>query len=92
MKSNRLSVAFRYIAVAILLIGIVTWAAAGARIGWTQTSVATMQRDEITGIEFPVRRSAFVPGIEIPVLATIVAGALAGLSWATARRKATAKV
>lgn len=86
MKSHRLSTALRRTALAILFAGMVGWAAAGARFGWTQTSIVTMQRDEVTGIDFPQRRNAFVPGIEVPLLAFAVAGSLLALSWAAARR------
>lgn len=89
MKTNRLPTTLRRAALATLLLGIVVWAAAGARLGWTQTSIVSIQRDEITGIDFPVRRSAFVPGVEIPLLAFAAASVLAGLSWATARRTTT---
>lgn len=88
---NRLSTALRRAALAVLLFGVVGWAAAGAHVGWTQTSVVTMQRDEITGIDFPVRRDAFIPGVEIPVLAFVVAGAFAGASWVLSRRHAVVR-
>ena len=91
MKSNRLSTTLRRAALAVLLLGIVGWAATGARFGWTQTSVVTIQRDEITGIDFPVRHNAFIPGVEIPLLAIVVAGAFAGVSLAISRRTATAR-
>ena len=86
MKNHRLPATLRRTALAVLLLGLAGWAAAGARLGWTQTSVVSTQRDEITGIDFPVRRSAFVPGIEVPLLAFAVAGSLAALSWAASRR------
>ena len=88
MKTNRLPTTLRRAALATLVVGIAIWAAAGARLGWTQTSVVSIQRDEITGIDFPVRHSAFVPGVEVPLLAFAAASVLAGLSWATARRSA----
>lgn len=91
MKSHRLSRNLRRSALAVLLLGVLVWAAAGARLGWTQTSTVTMQRDEITGIEYPVRQDAFRPGVEVPALALAFAGALAGLGWVTARRAEPAK-
>lgn len=81
----------RLVAFAILLAGVGTWAAAGARLGWTQTSIVTQQRDEITGIDYPVRQAAFRPGIEIPFLALAAAGALAAGSWAAAHYAKPAK-
>ena len=70
----------RLAAVALFVAGFGLWAGAGAHIGWTQTSTVTIQRDEVTGIDFPVRRDALVPGIEFPLAATLAAAALAGLS------------
>jgi hypothetical protein len=81
----------RRAALAVLLLGLVGWAAGGARFGWTQTSVVTMQRDEITGIDFPVRRDTFIPGVEIPLLAIVVAGAFVGASWVLSRRTAAVR-
>ena len=89
MKLNPLATTLRRAALAVLLVGIVGWVAAGARFGWTQTSVVTIQRDEITGIDFPVRRGAFISGVEIPLLAIVVAGAFGGVSWVLTRRAAS---
>jgi hypothetical protein len=72
----------RWSALLILLTGVGLWLGAGARIGWTQTSVATLKHDEITGITYPVRTPAFLPGVEIPLLALALAAGLAGLAWA----------
>jgi hypothetical protein len=83
--------ALRIFALIILLAGLGLWVRGGSRVGWTQTSVVTVQRDEITGIDFPVRRSAFVAGIEVPLLATVVALGVAGLSLVAQRRLAPAK-
>jgi hypothetical protein len=83
--------ALRVSALVILLAGLGLWARSGSRVGWTQTSLVTLQRDEITGIDFPVRRSAFVAGIEVPLLATVVALAAAGLSVVAQRRLLVAK-
>ncbi len=87
MKSNRLSRLLRWSALAILVGGFGTWVGAGARVGWTQTSVVTLQHDEITGISYPVRAAAFRPGVEIPLLATATAATFAGLAWAASRRR-----
>jgi hypothetical protein len=78
--------ALRLSALLLLAGGLGVWAGSGARLGWTQTSVVTMQRDEITGIDFPVRHSAFVAGIEVPLLATAIAAMAAGLSVLAQRR------
>ena len=85
---NKISLvrALRVFALIVLLAGLGIWARSGARVGWTQTSVVTLQRDEITGIDFPVRHNAFVAGIEVPLLATVVALGAAGLSVLARRR------
>lgn len=81
MKSTqRLSRVLRGLAVTVLVAGLATWFATGTHVGWTQTSAVQMQRDEITGIDYPVRRDAFIAGVEVPVLAAVAAAALAGLS------------
>lgn len=75
-------------ALILLLSGLGVWIGHGARLGWTQTSVVTLQHDELTGIDFPVRRDNFVAGIEVPVLATVLALGIAGLG-ALAQRRST---
>ncbi len=87
MKSkSTLARALRYSALLLLAGGLGTWAGSGARLGWTQTSVVTLQRDEITGIDFPVRHPAFVAGIEVPLLGAGLAALAAGLSVVVQRR------
>ena len=86
MKNHRVSPLLRRAALVVAIAGLAFWASAGARIGWTQTSVVRVQRDEITGIDYPVRHPAFVAGIEVPLLSLAVAGVLAGLSFVSSRR------
>ncbi|MBI4624774.1 MAG: hypothetical protein HY736_16350 [Verrucomicrobia bacterium] len=87
MKSRpSLARALRLSAWIVLAGGLAVWARSGARLGWTQTSMVTMQRDEITGIDFPVRSNAFVAGIEVPLLAAAIAAVAAGLSLVAPRR------
>lgn len=83
--------ALRLSALLVLASGLALWAGSGARLGWTQTSVITMQREEITGIDFPVRHNAFVAGVEIPLLAALVAAAAAALSLVAQRRSVPIK-
>jgi hypothetical protein len=90
MKTNRLYRVLRWSALAVVAAGFAVWVAAGARIGWTQTSIVTMQHDQLTGIEYPVRAAAFRPGVEIPLLATITAAMLGGIAWVARRAKAHA--
>ena len=54
-------------ALALLVGGFGVWLATGAHLGFTQTSLMTMQRDEVTGIDYPQRRPGFVAGVEIPL-------------------------
>lgn len=86
MKSNRLSRLLRMSALAVIAAGFGVWLATGARVGWTQTSIVTMQHDQLTGIDYPVRAAAFRPGVEIPLLATATAAMLGGIAWAARRR------
>lgn len=89
--SSRLSRRLRAAAIVLFLAGVGGWAAAGARVGWTQTSAVTLQRDEITGIDYPVRRAAFLPGVEVPLAATALAALLTGLSLVRRRHRSTAQ-
>ena len=59
----------RVVATALAVGGVGVWLATGAHRGWTRTSEVEMRRDEITGIDFPVRRDKFTAGIEIPLAA-----------------------
>ncbi|PTY07445.1 hypothetical protein DB347_09090 [Opitutaceae bacterium EW11] len=80
MTTKRVHHLLRAAAIALLLGSLGAWAATGAHLGWTQTSVVETQRDEVTGIDFPVRRPAFIAGVEVPILGLASAAALAGLS------------
>jgi hypothetical protein len=80
MKSRQLSRLLRWSALLVVVLGLTTWFASGARVGWTQTSAVSMARDEITGIEYPVRRDVFLPGVELPLGAIGLAALLGGLS------------
>jgi hypothetical protein len=87
MKTNvSLVRALRVSALVILVAGLGIWARSGARLSWTHTSVVMLQRDETTGIDFPIRRRAFIAGVEVPVLATAAALLVAGLSVFAQRR------
>jgi len=73
-------------ALALLVGGLGVWLATGAHLGFTQTSLVTMKRDEVTGIEYPERRPGFVAGIEFPLGTAGAAIVLALLSLAADRR------
>lgn len=70
------SFVLRVLAAALAVGGVGVWLATGAHRGWTRTSEVEMRRDEITGIDYPVRREKFTAGIEIPVAALVGAAAL----------------
>jgi hypothetical protein len=77
-------------ALALLVGGMGVWLATGAHLGFTQTSMVTMKRDEITGIDYPERRPGFVAGIEFPLGTAGAAIVLALLSLAADRRNPAA--
>ena len=76
MSALKPSFVLRVLAVALAVGGVGVWLATGAHRGWTRTSEVEMRRDEITGINYPVRREKFTAGIEIPVAALVGAAAL----------------
>jgi hypothetical protein len=87
MKSTRLPALLRIVAVVVLGAVLTTWIATGRHTGWTQTSVVTMQHDEITGIDYPVRHPGFVVGLEVLVLGSLTAVTLAAASVLASRRR-----
>ena len=85
--ATSLTFGLRSASLAALLLALGIWLSTGAHAGWTQTSIVTMQRDEITGIDYPVRREAFIAGIEIPLIGAGVSAAFGGLSILSQRRR-----
>lgn len=85
--TNRLPLALRLTAAAVLLAVLGLWVATGAHFGWTQTSKVVVQHDEITGIDFPVREKTFVAGVEVLAVGIGFAAALAAASVYTNRRR-----
>ena len=69
MSALKPSLVLRILAAALAVGGVGVWLATGAHRGWTRTSEVEMRRDEITGIDYPVRRDKFTAGIEIPFAA-----------------------
>lgn len=88
MKSNatRRTTLLRSTAIAALLATLITWIATGAHLGWTQTTITTLQHDEITGIDYPVHRSGFVAGVELLAVGAATAATLAAASFLSPRR------
>jgi hypothetical protein len=74
--------AFLRIAALILFLALLGWwIAAGMNPGWTKTSVATMETDPVTGIEYPVWKKQFVPGVDLLAAGTGCAAAFVALSF-----------
>jgi hypothetical protein len=71
----------RIAAVVFLLALFSWWAVAGLNTGWTKTSVSTMETDPVTGIEYPVWKKQFVPGLDILAAGTGCAAVLIGISF-----------
>lgn len=90
VRPPRLPRFLRLLAVATSVAGAGIWLATGAHLGWTQTSAVTLQRDEITGIDYPVRRAAFIAGVEVPAAGFAAGMALATAAWVLRRRTAAA--
>ncbi|ATC65486.1 hypothetical protein CMV30_16895 [Nibricoccus aquaticus] len=79
--TSLLSFGLRGAAITALILTLGTWIATGSHVGWTQTSIVQMQHDEITGIDFPVHKDAFIAGVEVLAAGLFFASAFAGLSF-----------
>ena len=75
----------------LLLAAIAFWAAEGATLGWSKTSVPRKTVDETTGIEGVVYDARFVPGLDFLVVAVLTATVLAGVSLVLPGKKLEAK-
>jgi hypothetical protein len=71
----------RLLALAILLIAVGWWLAAGANRGWTKNQVPVKTVDEVTGIEGVTYRKQFLPGVDFLTVAAGAAVLCAGLSF-----------
>lgn len=69
------------IALVLLLAAVGFWAAAGANLGWTKTSVPKKIVDEVTGIEGVRWEKRFVPGVDFLGLSAFGAGVVGGASF-----------
>jgi len=66
----------------IIILGSVSfWAAGGAEVGWTKTSVAVEKVDPITEIAYQEYVDQFVPGVEFPALGVVIGLAFIGFSF-----------
>ena len=80
MKRSKIARALLIVALLLALGGSATWLTTGAHRGWSQTSVPTMQVDDVTGIETPVYEDRFVAGVDFLGAALLGAGTLAASS------------
>lgn len=78
---NPMKTTLRLVAVILWLAILSWWALAGRNPGWTKTSVPTMETDPVTGIEYPVWKKQFVPGIDLLAAGTGCAAVLIGISF-----------
>lgn len=84
--------ALRAWSVALLAGASLAWAAAGANLGWTKTSVPVRTLDEVTGLEAVTYQPRFVPGVELLAGSAALAAALAAASLLVpSRARATAR-
>ena len=68
------------LALAVAVLAVAWWLAAGTNRGWTKTSVPVTKTDEVLGIEGITYEKRFVPGLDFLGVALAGAGVLAGLS------------
>jgi hypothetical protein len=77
----------RLLSLWLALSALFLWAATGANLGWTKTSVPSRMVDEVTGIEGVVYEKRFMPGVELLGAALILAAALAAGSLAIRKKQ-----
>jgi len=85
MRSHPLRRFLRLAALAVFLGGLALWGATGAHRGWTKTQITEIQRDEITGIDYPVTRDGLVAGVDLLAAAAGLGVALFGVSLVVGR-------
>jgi hypothetical protein len=54
----------RLTALSIIILTLVLWFFGGMNLGRTKTTVMEIQKDLVTGIDFPVSESRFLPGLD----------------------------
>jgi hypothetical protein len=85
MKAHPLRRILRLAAALVFVAAVTLWAATGAHRGWTKTQITEMQRDEITGIDYPVTRDGLVAGVDAVALGAGAAAALFAASFLVGR-------
>lgn len=86
MQTTRSS-ALRLLAIFLFLVTTTVWFAGGAHRGWTRTTITEMRYDEFTGIEYPVQRDAFVPGVDLLGAGFLAAAVIGSASLIGSRRR-----
>lgn len=61
----------------LLISSLGVWLATGRHLGWTKTEVTRIERDEITGLDYPIREDKLVAGIDMLGLGLGLAGSFA---------------
>lgn len=84
MKPKKRLSLFRIAAGAVLIATLTLWGVGGFHSGWTQTSVTETHYDEITEIAYPVRRDAFVAGVDVLAAGLLASCGLVGISCLSA--------
>ena len=87
MKRSKIARALLIVALLLALGGSATWLTTGAHRGWSQTSVPTMQVDDVTGIATPVYENRFVAGVDFLGATLLGAGVLAISSFLIRKSK-----
>lgn len=63
------------------------WWFSGADMGWTKTYVTTPATDEVTGIQYEVRKEKFVPGVDFLVTGIGLSFGIFATSFVFGRKK-----
>jgi len=77
----------RIMSVALAVLSLLVWIALGANRGWTKTSVTTWVKDQVTGLDGPVIKERFVPGLDLLGAAGLGALLLCGISFLIPKTK-----
>jgi len=79
----------RWVALIVVIVAFILWAATGANRGWSKTSVPIKRTDEVTGITVDDYQKRFVPGLDFLGAALIGGAFLAGISLFCKRKRTT---
>jgi hypothetical protein len=79
----------RWVALIVVIVALILWAATGANRGWSKTSVPIKRTDEVTGITVEDYQKRFVPGLDFLGAALIGGAFLVGISLLCKRKPTT---